>query len=148
MLTSYEMSNACASAIYARERYDILVHSCTFFLYFASNCITFFISRSFLRRTQFAQRVLYFKYISRVLLQIARASERASEQVSSRYACASVFLYTSYASPSSKMISCPGFTFCFFFCVTFIVFPLLDSMNEPCTADTSNSRPSFPDTEN
>ena len=64
------------------------------------------------------------------------------------HACASVFLYTSYASPSSKMIRCPGCTFVFCFRCTFLVCPFVDNRNEPCTAETSNSRSSFPETEN
>jgi len=73
-VTSCVMSKACASE---RDTFSCII-PVHFFLYFASNCITFFISCSFLRRTQ---RVLYFTYISRVLLQIAmRASGRASQQ--------------------------------------------------------------------
>ena len=78
-----------------------------------------------------------------------RSRPKVVPRFSSRaHACASVFLYTSYASPSSKMINCPGCTFVFCFRCTFLVCPFVDNRNEPCTAETSNSRSSFPETEN
>ena len=79
-------------------------------------------------------RILFFFWLLDIRFLSKRSRLVVPRLITSRaHACASVFLYTSYASPSSKMISCPGCTFVF-------CFVALSSSVLSWTTETSRAR--------